>query len=68
MGAEFMDYLITILLCTGHPAFYGEKIIFPIVINDCDMREIAQIVTKREDFGLGFVFCFNNNYKISTRN
>jgi protein O-GlcNAc transferase len=75
MGAEFMDYLIAdpFVIPDTQRQFYSEKIIY---LPDCyqptdDMREIAQIVTKREDFGLpkkGFVFCcFNNNYKISTR-
>ena len=74
MGADFIDYLIAdpFVIPDTQRQFYGEKIIY---LPNCyqptdDMREIAQIVTKREDFGLpkkGFVFCcFNNNYKIST--
>ncbi len=75
MGADFMDYMIAdpLVIPEAQRHFYSERIIY---LPDCyqptdNMREIAQIVTKREDFGLpkkGFVFCcFNNNYKISTR-
>ncbi|MBF9060895.1 tetratricopeptide repeat protein [Rhodobacterales bacterium HKCCSP123] len=75
IGADFIDYIIAdpVVIPKEKRQFYSEKVLYlphSYQPND-DTREIAQVRTTRSDFGLpedGFVFCcFNNNYKISTR-
>ena len=75
MGADFIDYIIgdPTTIPEEHQQFYSEKVIYlphSYQPND-NMREISAKPTTREDFGLpegAFVFCcFNQNYKISSR-
>ena len=75
MGASFIDYIIAdpTVIPRSQRDHYSEKVIYlPYSYQPNDnMREISAKPTTREDFGLpegAFVFCcFNQNYKISSR-
>jgi len=75
MGAPFIDYILADrhLIPDSQRAGYSEKVFYmPHTYMPIDnTRQIAQSVTTRADFGLPkaavVLCCFNNSYKISSR-
>ena len=75
LGASFIDYIIAdeMIIPKSQQKNYSENIIY---LPNCYMpqdntREVSNKAFSHKDFGLpksGFIFCcFNNNYKISTK-